>query len=206
MKKAKLIICIMLLLLMINVCVYAQAQLAFEVSYDGVVIKGVEKDVEIVLAGTDVTAHSNVRINVNITGPATPKLMATDSANNTIDIAQVGYWGPESGFPIQGTFQNTTPVKATFTEIGDYTIKLDLVDLQNSSTVLATKTISVTVLPESAGNTIDNTIVDTQNEINNTVEELPQTGTSIVEYGIYFIIGALIIYCIYIMNKKKMSL
>lgn len=203
MKKSKLIICTILLILMISIHVYtyAQSELAFEVSYDGVVVKNEEKDVEIILAGTDVTAYTNVRINVTITGPIRPKLIAVDSTGQSIDIATTGYWGPEAGFPIQGTFQNTTPVKATFLESGDYTIKMELVDLQNNSTVLATKTESITVLPESASNIVENVIENTMQN----VEELPKTGTSVTEYGLYFIVGALIIYCIYVINKKKIN-
>lgn len=203
MRKSKLIICIILVLLMTSIYVYtyAQTELAFEINYDGVVTKGEEKDVKIVLAGTNATAYTNVRVNVTITGPATPKLIATDSAGQSIDIATIGYWGPETGFPVQGTFQNTTPVKATFPESGDYTIKLDLVDLQNASTVLATKTEAITVLSSDVTNTIQNTIDNTMQN----VQELPKTGTSVVEYGLYFIVGALILYCVYIINKKKIN-
>ena len=202
MKKSKLIICIMLILLMITTCVYAESQLAIEVSYEGSVVKNEEKAATIVLAGTDATLHSKVRIKVTVTGPATPKLMATDSEQHEIDIAEVGYWGPEQGFAIQGTFQNTTPVRATFPQAGDYTIKIDLIDLEQDSTVLVTKTVSITVLDESpVTNIVQN---ETTNDVQN-VQQLPKTGTSIVDYGIYFAIGIAVIYCFYMLKKKRMG-
>ena len=206
MKKSKLIVCIMLILLMITTYVYAESQLAIEVSYDGNVVKNEAKNANIVLAGTDATLHSKVRIKVTITGPATPTLMATDSEQHEIDIAEVGYWGPEQGFAIQGTFQNTTPVRATFPKAGDYTIKIDLIDLEQDNAVLVTKTVSITVLDESpVTNIIQNTATNaTTNTVQN-VQQLPKTGASVVDYGIYFAIGVVIIYCVYILNKKRMG-
>ena len=44
MKKSKLIVCIMLILLMITTYVYAESQLAIEVSYEGSVVKNEEKE------------------------------------------------------------------------------------------------------------------------------------------------------------------
>lgn len=204
MKRIKLIVCIILLLLMTSICVYtyAQSKLTFEVSYDGVIAKGEEKEVRIVLAGTDVTTYTNVRVNVTITGPKTPQLLVTDSLGQVVDIATIGYLGAETGFQIQGTFQNTTPVKVTFSESGNYTIKLELVDLQNASTILTTKTENITVLSETTGENINE---NATNNIIQNVQELPKTGTSIAEYGLYFIVGILILYCIYAINKKKIN-
>lgn len=59
--------------------------------------------------------------------------MATDSAGQQFDIAQLGYWGPDAGFAVGGTFTNTTPVTATFPEAGLYEIKLSLVDVSQSN-------------------------------------------------------------------------
>ena len=198
MKKLKSMLAILMLALSICMYTFAAGEFAFEVSYDGTVTKNVEKSVSITLAGVNAPLHSKVRINVKIVGPATPKLLATDSAGNTLDIAQIGYWGPAEGFPVQGTFQNVTPVKATFTQAGKYTITLDLVDIENASAVLVSKSIDITVLDEevSTNQTVNNTTTTTP-------EELPKTGTSFVEYILYVAVIVGMIYFISLAIKAK---
>ena len=117
------------------------------------------------------------------------------------DIAQIGYWGPSTGFAVQGDFTNTTPIKATFTEEGTYTIELSLVDLSNSDAVITSKTFTIDVLSEEPSS-VNNTITNVSNNV--AVEELPKTGTSIGEYIIYFcVIGSLFLACAIYFNKKR---
>ena len=129
------------------------------------------------MRGTDATPHAKVRIKVDVTGPATPKIMATDSSGVEHDIAQLGYWGPDTGFQVGGTFENKTPIKATFSAAGTYTIKLSLINLESNDAVIVSKTETIEVLEDKSNATNDTT--------NNTIEKLPQTGTSIGEYIIY---------------------
>ena len=161
--------------------VLAADEYSFELKVEGQVVKNIEKDASVLLKGVDATAYTNVIIKVEVTGPATPKLLATDSAGTTHDIAQLGYWGTVGGFAVQGTFTNETAIKATFPEEGNYTITLSLVDVSNANQVITTKTFTIEVyedeLPE---NTIDNSVTE-----NNVVEELPKTGTSVAEYMMY---------------------
>lgn len=155
-----------------------------------------EKDAKVLLTGINGTPYSNVLIKVNVTGPATPKLLATDTNGTEHNIAEVGYWGPPSGFPVQGDFTNTTPVKATFTETGKYTIELSLVDVSNNNSVITSKTftINVTSTQKPAVN----------NTTNNIVEELPKTGTSVGEYLMYiFLLGTLFVGILFILIEKK---
>lgn len=157
--------------------------------YTGTIVKNVEKDANVLLVGVNGTPHTNVQIKVKITGPATPKLLATDSSGVQHDIAQLGYWGPASGFPVQGDFTNTTPIKATFTEAGTYTIELSLVDVSSSNAVITSKTFTIDVADEQtpANNTIENLI-------ENSIEELPKTGFSIGEFAMFaFLVGILVL-------------
>ena len=175
--------------------IFAADEYYFDLQYTGTVVKNVEKDANVLLVGVNGTLYSTVQIHVKITGPATPKLLATDSSGVEYDIAQLGYWGPPSGFAVQGDFTNTTPIKATFTEEGSYTIELSLVDLSNSNAVITSKTFTIDVSNE------ETPITNTNNTI---VEELPKTGTSIGEFMTYIIIlGTVLIVSFIYLNRKK---
>jgi len=91
--------------------------------------------------------YDAVRVNVEVTEKpqgSTVTLKATDSKGVEHDIAAIGYWGPEDGFPIGADYSATTPVKATFSAPGAYTIVLTLVDVSGGD-VLATAEINVSV-------------------------------------------------------------
>lgn len=183
----------------INV-VFAQDEYSFDLQYTGTIVKNVEKDAVVLLTGVNGTPHTSVQIKVDITGPATPKILATDATGTEYDIAQLGYWGPPSGFQVGGDFENKTPIKATFIEEGSYTIKLSLVDLANGNAVITTKTFDIEVYEDVLG---DNVVANT---VENTLEELPKTGTSVIEYVMY-IIGAVLVISIIGMylNKRKVN-
>ena len=197
---------------MISACVYAADEVSFIISYDGIVVENEAKAVNIVLEGKSAPTYTKVRVKVDVSGPATPKLIAKDSLGADIDIAQTGYWGPAQGFPIQGDFKNETPVTATFPKAGEYTITVSLLDLANSNTVITTKTITVDVQEQAVmTNTIENTITNTvENTVENTVNneevtELPKTGTSLVEYVIYALVILAFVYMIYSIKQKNIS-
>jgi len=152
---------------------------AFNLNYKGEIKKNVQKDATVTLTGTNATPYTNVRIKIDlISGPATPELLATDSAGTTYNLAQIGYWGPPSGFAVGGTFTNETPIKATYPEAGIYVSRLSLIDLNNSNAVITSKEFTVTVTDESQ--VIEN--VENANVENNVIEEIPQTGVSIWTY------------------------
>lgn len=191
MKNIKIVFILSTLILMLASCSYAAIDdtINFDISYQGEVKVNEEKSAVIMLAGENTPPYTNVRVKVDIQGPATPKIIATDSLGTQIDIAKEGYWGPEAGFAIGGTFSNETPIKATFSQAGTYTITLSLLNVQNTQNendILAQKTVTIQVRE-------DTPIV---NEVANTEipEELPKTGTSLVEYAIYALIMIMIIY------------
>ncbi len=200
MKKLRIFLVALAFLLIFGVCSYAaiDSTIHFDISYTGEVKVNEEKDTNIILAGQSTPTHAKVRVKVEIEGPATPKLMATDSLGTQIDIAQVGYWGPEAGFAISGTFTNETPVKATFTKAGAYTIKLTLLDVQNANDILAQKTITIQVKDdETIANEITNVIE------NEEVEELPKTGATLGEYAIYFSVICIGLYLVYLRVYRR---
>lgn len=181
---------------------------SFDLQYTGTIVKNQVKDANVLLIGVNAPAYTNVIIKVDVTGPATPTILATDTTGVEHDIAQLGFWGPTAGFPVQGDFTNTTPIKATFPEEGNYTITLTLQDVNNSYTAIASRTFTIQVYEDNTGgnivgNVVDNTVT---NAVDNTIEELPKTGTSVVEYVMYIMAVVIVISIVGIyLNKRKVN-
>lgn len=181
----KKIVCLttMMLMTFILFCipVKAAAELEFELKYSGEVVENKEKQAQVILRGTNATTYSKVRVKVEVTGPGKTKILATDSLGTEIDIVKEGYWGPPTGFAIAGTFENITPIKATFDKPGKYSVKLTLVNMEKGEAEIISKIETIQVSEEKiTTNEIEENVV-----VNNTIEKLPQTGTSITEYIIY---------------------
>lgn len=172
----------LMLLFVFTVSVYAADEYTFGLEYQGAIVVNEEKDAAVTLTGVNGPTYTNVLIKVDIQGPETPKLLAYDSAGNEYDIAQIGSWGPPSGFAVQGDFTNRTPIRATFTKAGEYKITVSLVDLNNSNAVITSREFTLQV-SDVEDTTTNNTITDNNTITNteNTVTEIPKTGLSFGE-------------------------
>lgn len=191
--KKKIFLGFMLCLVLFSTIILAADQgYEFGLNYEGTVVVGEEKSSSVTLTGTDATPYTNVRIKVDIvSGPAKPTLLAYDSNGIGYNIAEIGYWGPEAGFAVGGTFTNETPVTATFPEAGTYVIKLSLVDVNNNETVITSKEFTVTVVSNATEEPAipENNII-TNTTVNNAIENIPQAGTS---WWVYLIVIAAVI-------------
>lgn len=202
-KVCKLLISVLMILTIFCVPVRAADEYEFELNYTGDIVINETKDASVILRGTNATTYTKVRIKIDITGPATPKIIAEDTLGAEIDIAQEGYWGPAEGFPVSGTFENETPIKATFTAAGTYTIKLSLVNMENSEAEIASRTFTIEVLEDTINtNEIVENNIENNEESNNEIEKLPQTGMSVTECIIYIAVIAGLIYFIYYRMRK----
>lgn len=187
-RKYYFIISLLMMLIITSfVCtpeVKAADEYEFEISYTGGVTVNEEKQANVILRGTDGTTYPRVQIKVDIEGPAKPKILATDTNGVEHDIAELGYWGPDDGFAVGGTFENVTPIRATFSTAGSYEITLTLINLDNNNSPITATVTTIEVLEDASNitNEVQNT---TGNVANNEIEKLPQTGTSITEYIIY---------------------
>lgn len=196
-KLSCFIVTILFILSVISIQVNAAAELEFELKYDGGIVVNETKEGSVILRGTNASTYSNVRVKVDVEGPGTPKLIATDTNQQEFDLVDIKYWGPPDGFPVAGTFENETPIKATFPVAGTYTIKLTLVNMQASEAEIISKSFTVEVLE-------DATNVNEVNEPENEVEKLPQTGNSTVEYVMYIaIVAVLVIFVSYKIKANK---
>lgn len=169
----------------------------FIVAFEGEVKKDVPKNATVTLRGTNATPYTNVQIKVaQLSGPSTPEILATDSQGNTYNIAEIGEWGPPSGFAVGGSFENVTPIIATYDKAGTYVSRISLVDVNNSNAVITSKEFTVTVTEDTVNNnTVANTTTTNNTVTNNTITEIPQTGTSIWTYMVIAIglIGAVLL-------------
>lgn len=104
-----------------------------------------EAEVQLISSNSD-TNYDHVRVNFDVTGPATPDIIAYENDGTPINVMDYGYWGPAEGFPLyMGEYINKTPIVATFPVAGTYTVKLDLVDMDNSQAVIASETYKINV-------------------------------------------------------------
>lgn len=207
MKKKIFLLSFILILIVTISCVYATQPsnpvagngYDFEINYTGNIIEDEDKNATVVLEGTNATPYTNVRIKVDfVSGPSTPTIIAYDTNDIGYNIVEFGYWGPEAGFAVGGTFKNETPILARYLEPGTYVVRLSLVDVNNNETVITSEEFTQTVLASTPAeeppedDSVTNNIV-TNNVINNTITEIPQTGISIWVYiGVILAVVAII--------------
>lgn len=180
----------------------------FEINYTGDITEDEDKNATVVLEGTNATPYTNVRIKVDfVSGPSTPTIIAYDSEGIGYNIVEFGYWGPEAGFAVGGTFRNETPILARYLDPGTYVVRLSLVDVNNNEAVIRSEEFTQTVLASTpteeppVENTVSNNIIE--NTINNVIPEIPQTGLSIWTYIGAILVIVAIIYVAFKYIKKK---
>lgn len=217
-RKVCLLIFALVMVIFCNSAYAADDAYSFDITYTGEIVEKVDKNATVILQATDGTVYSNVRIKVDfISGPAKPTIIAYDTAGIGYNIMEFGYWGPETGFAVGGTFKNETPVVATYPEAGTYVVQLTLIDINNNNAVITAKQFTQTVAAAttSGNNNVGNTnnIVDNNNTIdnnntvgnvaNNGIEEIPQTGTSIWVYLSVALIAMAIVYVFSVIKKNR---
>ncbi len=111
-------------------------------------VVGQTADAAAALVGMETAAaYEHALIQVTVTGPegAKPQVMATDTEGKEWNLAEVGQWGPDGGFPVQANYNVTTDLKLTFDQPGTYTAAFQLVDLDNDNAVLGSGTCTIAV-------------------------------------------------------------
>jgi hypothetical protein len=86
--------------------------------------------------------YSRVRVEVDVIPPqgGTLQLWAKDTSGNWWNIVATGWGDPSTGFTIGPDYSVTTPVYVVADQAGDYTIKVKLIDLNNSNRPVITQT------------------------------------------------------------------
>ena len=203
-------------------------------NYSGNILVDEEKTMELITKSTMGRNYDHVKMTVEVTKKpsdnATVNLFATERTRQEIDLIQDG-WGEPDGYQLGGKdVEQILDIRALFSEVGAYTIKVSLLDKDASDAVIATRDFNFNVVetatengnnneettpPEgnnqgTTGGTTEENIGNTTNPENNeqtqTEEELPETlpKTGTTQY-VYIITALAVLSCAYIAvkNMKK---
>lgn len=195
---------------------------SFKLEHTGEIIKNEEKQMSLSYFSSMGRYYEHARLKADVVAPegANAKLLATDKAGLEHNIIESGF-GDAQGYKIGGeNVSQNLQAKAIFSNAGDYTITLKLVDRDNSDTVIAQKSFNFTVkeateqvtppvnntenngtkTPENTGTTIAQ---EKKEEVKKAEipTKLPKTGNNIYIPIIMFLISLFAFYVYY--NKKK---
>ena len=203
-------------------------------NYSGNILVDEEKTMELITKSTMGRNYDHVKMTVEVTKKpsdnATVNLFATERTRQEIDLIQDG-WGEPDGYQLGGKdVEQILDIRALFSEVGSYTIKVSLLDKDSSDAVIATRDFNFNVVetatengnnneettpPEgnnqgTTGGTTEENIGNTTNPENNeqtqTEEELPETlpKTGTTQY-VYIITALAVLSSAYIAvkNMKK---
>lgn len=116
-------------------------------------------------------AHARLVAEVATSG-GTAQLLGTDQSDSEHDIIQDG-WGAVEGYEIGGKgITQELHVRAIFSDIGDYTITLKLIDKENGDTVIAQRSFPFTAVDEQIQPNYDIVPMSIEEAENGTQEEL----------------------------------
>ncbi len=178
---------------------------SIKLDYTGEIVKEEEKAMTLIYSSPMGRYYEHARLIAESTTPtgATVQLLADDQANLEHDIIQSG-WGDAQGFKIGGKdVSSVLQTRAIFSQAGDYTITLKLIDRDNSDQVIAQTITNFTVLETATPiqpNTPENEEVEkvTPEE---TPKKLPKTGSNLYIPIIVVLIALLSSYLYF--NKKN---
>lgn len=114
----------------------------YDLSFDGptLIIPSEEIDANIILKNVTVgeAGYDHVRLFITVKTPEDGKIIvkATDENGKDFDIVDLGTWGPPSGFPIPAEYTFSTPVKASCTAAGEYSITIIVKDLDTDTNII----------------------------------------------------------------------
>ena len=200
-------------------------------NYSGNILVDEEKTMELITKSTMGRNYDHVKMTVEVTKKpsdnATVNLFATERTRQEIDLIQDG-WGEPDGYQLGGKdVEQILDIRALFSEVGAYTIKVSLLDKDASDAVIATRDFNFNVVetttengnnneettpPEennqgtTGGATEENTGNTTNPGNNEQTEELPETlpKTGTTQY-VYIITALAVLSSAYIAvkNMKK---
>lgn len=189
---------------------------SLKLEYTGSIIVDKENDMKISYSSSMGKYYDKARLVAEATTPedGTVQLIGIDSQNLSHDIIQSG-WGDEQGYEIGGKdFSQVLDVKGIFSKEGEYTIKLKLIDRNNSDSVIAEDSFKINVSKSevnintntntNTSNTVGsvtNAIAENVNNTTTTPTTLPKTGVNIYIPLILIIISLMGAFVYY--NKTK---
>ena len=181
-----------------------------KLEHTGNIIKGKENQMTLSYSSSMGRYYEHARLVAEATTPtgATVRLLATDQAQLEHDIIQSG-WGDAQGYKMGGKdVSQVLQVRGIFSEVGDYTITLKLIDRDNSDSVIAQESFTFTAQEETATTppettpepTVPETTTENEAKKEETPTTLPKTGNNIY---IPIITILTILTGAYVYNKKR---
>jgi len=150
------------------------------ISQPASIAANVETPIDVTISSAQGKPYDHLRLVATVTTPAgeTMKLLGTNSLGVESDVILSGWGDPVTGFGLGPNAVNVVyNFRGLFSANGTYTLKLDLIDRDNSDTVIATKTATFVVGPIAAKPT-----------------KLPKTGSSFYLYAGVILVVLIIAY------------
>ena len=141
------------------------------------------QDIPVELLYDDLGAYGYENVRVNVDADEGVELMALDSEGDLYDVAETGHWGPEDGFFLKAAYMQETMFSATFEEYGDYTIELELEDLDNEE-IITEDTIEIEV-SESEEDVLNTTQETFHATIQDALDSAEMDDEIVVNEGVY---------------------
>lgn len=177
-----------------------------EFNYSGKIIYGEEKAMELITKSSMGKNYDHVKMQVKVTKKpsdnASVQLLATEKTRNQVDLVKDG-WGEPDGYKLGGkNVEQVLEVQALFSEVGEYGIKISLLDKDASNAVIEEKEFIFNVEEnavndENNGNenngdnnetvTDKNEVIGATENIEEMPENLPKTGMTKYIYIITFV-------------------
>lgn len=181
----------------------------FSFKYDGDIIENEEKNMKIILKSEMGKNYENTRIILEAITPedGNVKMLAIDNDEIEYDIIKTG-WGNEKGDPIGGkNIVKEMNVRSIFSKKGKYSVKLKLIDKNNSDSIIASEIFDFEVLNKKQEIVENNNEKQEENKVLNDEEKnikptsLPKAGRT--DYFIIIPTISLLITAYCILKKKE---
>ena len=127
--------------------VITESDYYFSITAPKTMVVGQNASASAALVGLEsASAYDHALIQITVEGPegAKPQILATDETGKEYNLAEVGQWGPDGGFPVSANYSAKTDLKLVFDQKGTYKATFQLVDLDSGKVIGAgEKTIEV---------------------------------------------------------------
>lgn len=177
-----------------------------KLEYTGIILPNLEKNMNLITESALGKNYDHVRLTATVTKTpsknATVKLMAMDEEDAQVDLLHSG-WGEEGGYKLGGKdVKQVLALRGEFSEIGDYTIHVKLIDRDNADKTIVEKDFNIKVGEQTTSETEKNKGQQTETNKENKPSTLPKAGgTEFTAITIVAIISA----AAYLYYTKKSS-
>ena len=117
--------------------------------YEGNIIENEEKEIKLITSSSLGKNYDNVRLTAEVVKKPSDNsqvsLTAINESQQEIDLIQDGY-GTDNGYSLGGqNVRHELNVKSLFSEVGDYTLKISLLDKDSSDQLIVSQELNISV-------------------------------------------------------------